>query len=645
MFKKMSVGTKLILSFLILSSITLIVGWISFGGANKLKESLLEVSTNRLPSVYGLELIHDASSIIQRVERNALLDLNKEEYDLQLKRLKDAWSRADKGWKIYEPLPRTSEEDVLWKQFIPAWRDWKNEHGKVIDLIAQEFKADVKVEAERYRNEARSISFGSGDDKLASSEDLLLKLIDLNEKIGEEQALYGESLATRIGTMSLLAPIIGVLLSLFLGIVISGYIRRNMNDVVGAVEEIAKGNLDVKIEWKSEDEIGRFADSFNQMVKGLQEYRDRLLSYSKELEISKARLDEAQHIAHIGNWDCDMLKNELIWSDEIYRIFGLVPQQLGIAYEEFINSVYPEDRELVIKSVNNALNENKPYDIDYRIVLPDGSEKVVHEQARVLCDEAGRPVRLAGTIQDVTERKRSEVKLAEQARELLRSNEELEKFAYVASHDLQEPLRTISSFTQLLARRYKGRLDTDADEFISFIVDGAARMQRLINDLLAYSRVDRGKDFVLTDCESVLSHVLDNLREAADESSANITHDLLPTITSDPTQMEQLFQNLIGNAIKFRRDEPPKVHISATKGKNEWHFSVRDNGIGITPDYFDRIFIMFQRLHGKNEYSGTGVGLAICKKIVERHGGRIWVESEKGKGSTFYFTIPVRGGK
>lgn len=368
-----------------------------------------------------------------------------------------------------------------------------------------------------------------------------------------------------------------------------------------------------------------------------------LVMAQKALQENEQRLKEAQNIAHIGNWDCDILKNELIWSDEIYHIFGLVPQQLGVAYEEFINSVHPEDRELVIKSVNEALHEKKPYDIDYRIVLPDGAEKVVHEQARIIFDENGNSIRMAGTIQDITRRKKDEEKLEEQAVELLRSNEELERFAYIASHDLQEPLRTISSFTQLIARRYKGKLDSDADEFISFIVDGASRMQGLINDLLTYSRVGtRSKDLAATDCEVVLSNVLASLREALDESGAVVTHDPLPTIAADPTQMEQLFQNLISNAIKFRGDEPPRIQISAERGKHEWLFSVQDNGIGIAPDYFDRIFIIFQRLHGKKEYPGSGIGLAICKKIAERHGGRIWLSSEKGKGTTFYFTIHDR---
>jgi len=218
----------------------------------------------------------------------------------------------------------------------------------------------------------------------------------------------------------------------------------------------------------------------------------------------------------------------------------------------------------------------------------------------------------------------------------------LEQFAHVASHDLQEPLRMVTNYVQLLAQRYKGKLDTDADEFIGFAVDGAIRMWKLINDLLIYSRVGMpGKELESADCEAVLNQSLNNLKVAIEEKGTVVTHDPLPTVMADNLQMGQLFQNLIGNAIKFRGNEPPRIHVSASRKGNVWTFSVRDNGIGIAPEYAERIFIIFQRLHGRKEYDGTGIGLAICKRIVERHGGRIWAESEVGKGATFYFTLPA----
>jgi PAS domain S-box-containing protein len=249
-------------------------------------------------------------------------------------------------------------------------------------------------------------------------------------------------------------------------------------------------------------------------------------------------------------------------------------------------------------------------------------------------------------IEDITERKRMEEKLEKILADFGRSNVELEQFAYVASHDLQEPLRMVTSFTQLLEKRYKNKLDRDADEFIGFIVDGALRMQSMINDLLQYSRIGtRGKPFIVTDFESILNQALINLKVTIEENNAIITHDPLPTLMADPSQMTQVFQNLLSNAIKFRSKEMPRVHVSAQKKEKKWIFSLRDNGIGIAPEFFEKLFILFQRLHSKSEYPGTGIGLAVCKKIVERHGGKIWVESETGKGSTFYFTIPVSQGE
>jgi signal transduction histidine kinase len=230
--------------------------------------------------------------------------------------------------------------------------------------------------------------------------------------------------------------------------------------------------------------------------------------------------------------------------------------------------------------------------------------------------------------------------LEQRIAELQRSNGELEQFAYVASHDLQEPLRMITGYTQLLAKRYKGRLDPDADSYIGFAVDGAKRMQALIEALLNYSRVGtRGKPKARTDCEAVLQNTLAGLQLAIQQSGAVVTHDPLPNVMADESQISQLLQNLIGNAIKFRNAESPRVHISCKRKSDAWLFSVKDNGIGIDPQYWERIFVIFQRLHTREEYAGTGIGLAICKKIVERHGGTIWVNSEANKGATFYFTL------
>jgi light-regulated signal transduction histidine kinase (bacteriophytochrome) len=245
-------------------------------------------------------------------------------------------------------------------------------------------------------------------------------------------------------------------------------------------------------------------------------------------------------------------------------------------------------------------------------------------------------------VRDITDRKRAERALEAKNEELARSNQELEQFAYVASHDLQEPLRMVSNYTQLLARRYRDRLDADANEFIDFAVDGAKRMQELIHDLLQYARVGtRGKEFRPMPAARIVADALANLTSAIEEAGAELVVDPLPMVTCDASQIAQVFQNLVGNAVEFRRPgQRPVVRISATRANGGWSFSVQDNGIGIERQYFDRIFQMFQRLHTRSEYPGTGIGLSLCKKIVERHGGRMRVDSEPGRGTTFAFTIP-----
>ena len=249
---------------------------------------------------------------------------------------------------------------------------------------------------------------------------------------------------------------------------------------------------------------------------------------------------------------------------------------------------------------------------------------------------------LGSQIGESIERQRAEQQLREASANLARSNTDLQQFAYVASHDMFEPLRMITSYLQLLTGRHNLHLDEQGREFVSYALDGAKRMQALINDLLAYSRVDsRGGSFEPTNCEQVLESATSNLKLALQESGAAVTHEPLPTVRADPVQLTQLFQNLLGNAMKFHGPEPPRIHIECERQNGEWIFSVKDNGIGIEPRNYDRIFVIFQRLHTRKEYSGTGIGLAICKRIVERHGGRIWVESAPGQGSTFCFTLPA----
>jgi PAS domain S-box-containing protein len=298
-----------------------------------------------------------------------------------------------------------------------------------------------------------------------------------------------------------------------------------------------------------------------------------------------------------------------------------------------------------LRSDEDALAQQIGTGIELIAQRKDGSEFPIELMLSPL--ESAEGILVTAAIRDITMRREAEAHLLEKVDELNRSNVELGQFAYIASHDLQEPLRMVASYTQLLSRRYKGKLDADADEFIAFAVDGASRMQRLIQDLLAYSRVGtKGQDLLDTSSEDAFSQALVNLRGAIEASGALVTHDPLPSVMADEMQLTQLFQNLVGNAIKYQGAGIPHVHISAAKyGAKKWTFSVQDDGLGIDSQYFDKIFGMFQRLHKREEFAGTGIGLAICKKIVERHGGIISVESQLGHGSKFSFALTASGEK
>jgi signal transduction histidine kinase len=264
-------------------------------------------------------------------------------------------------------------------------------------------------------------------------------------------------------------------------------------------------------------------------------------------------------------------------------------------------------------------------------VLKDSLARLAISVRRALQEKAQRD-----------QRQQAEQELARKAAELMRSNQDLEQFAYVASHDLQEPLRMIAAYTQLLSERYRGKLDAQADKYIAYAVEGALRMQTLIRDMLAFSRVGRnGVGSDPSDCNHVVEEALLNLKASINESAAVVVYNDLPVVAAERIQMVQLFQNLIGNAIKFRGKESPVIHVSAQRQGMLWEFAVADNGIGIAPEYKDLIFVIFQRLHARDEYAGNGVGLAICKKIVEHYGGRVWIESELGHGCTFYFMLPA----
>jgi PAS domain S-box-containing protein len=377
------------------------------------------------------------------------------------------------------------------------------------------------------------------------------------------------------------------------------------------------------------------------------------------LRSSRERLELAQEAARFGTFEWDIQKNIVTRSKNFDLLYGLPEGSMGSTFEAWEKKLHPADVGFVREQVQRALMDGGFY-TEFRIVWPDQSVHWMSARARVYFSNEGRPLRMVGVNYEITERKQLEQDL-EQARgqleqlveertselrtaveELKRSNRELEAFAYIASHDLQEPIRMVATYVQLLQNRYENKLDDDAREFIQFAREGSLRMKHLIDDLLSYSRIRRQPlELRPHSFEEIMDQSLLVLRDPLETSRAVVTHERLPSLVVDHSRIALLLQNLIGNAIKFRSEKPPRIHISAREGQDEWIFSVRDNGMGISPEYSQKIFSVFQRLHDRGVYPGTGMGLAVCRLIVEQHGGRIWVESEVGKGSTFYFSIPV----
>lgn len=434
------------------------------------------------------------------------------------------------------------------------------------------------------------------------------------------------------------------------GVMLARQITLPLDRLTRAAETFGAGDLTQRIKVKTGDEIERLANEFNQMAASLSDKEAQLHEYATELEQKVEERTRELHESEEKYRDLvEDLPDVVFAVDENGALTYLSPavesltgysasELMGRTFAEFL---HPEDLPGALENFLRTLSGQAIVD-ELRFFTKSGEMRWLRNSNKPIFLK-DRVVGVRGVFSDITERKGAEEALRQTMTDLERSNAELERFAYVASHDLQEPLRMVSSYTQLLEKRYKDKLDSDAHEFIDYAVGGAKRMQNLINDLLAYSRVGtRGKPFEPTDCETVLDATLANLDVAIRSSKAKVTHDPLPTVMADEGQLVQVFQNLISNAIKFHGKKPPRVHISAEQKDSDWVFSVKDNGIGIDPQYFDRIFIVFQRLH-REEYSGTGIGLAVASRVVHRHGGRMWIESQPGKGSTLYFTIPAKG--
>jgi PAS domain S-box-containing protein len=363
---------------------------------------------------------------------------------------------------------------------------------------------------------------------------------------------------------------------------------------------------------------------------------------AEALQLSEWRVRFTLDAANFGSWEMDLRTRRSFRSARHDAIFGYVEPIEEWTYARFLEHVIPEEREGVDDLFQKSLRPGGAWNFECRIGrASDGAIRWIWGYGKAVPDAYGLPSVMLGLVADITERKQAEAALARANEELIQANADLEQFGYSASHDLQEPLRSVMIYSELLAKRYGSKLDAEAMEIIGYLKGGATRMEMLVRDLLAYTQVKKMEVPEDSDAMQAMADTLANLANGIAESDARITYGELPQVPVHKVHLQQVLQNLIGNALKYRSDRAPEISIAAERRGAQWMFSVSDNGIGIDGEYRDRIFGLFKRLHSGKEYAGTGIGLAICQRIVERYGGRIWVSSEVGKGSTFYFTLPA----
>ncbi len=526
-------------------------------------------------------------------------------------------------------------------------RDLHTEHADHQFRVQRVFNLLAQGKLREAQAEIPGITTGHEDEECPVHAALERLMMAMEGFIGESVAAARRSKRTALVGMASVSGLV-LLVAMGLAVLISRSITRPLRLAMDVAGRIAEGERKPNIQVRSRDEVGLLLTALQEMSEAVAKAEEALEKRSEELARSNRASDErVKELNALYELSRIAERPEMTPRQVLQEAVALLPPAWrypdiacgrirfnGEVFETHPGAESPWRQSAAIRVGGQ---ERGCVEVCYLEEPPESDEGPFLKHERALIDA------LAGRLGLIIQRKEAEAALTRRTEQLARSNAELEQFAYVASHDLQEPLRMVSGYVKMLERRYKGQLDDDADDFIHFAVDGAERMAVLINDLLAYSRVTRrGKAFEPTDCETVMDEVLSNLEVAVTETGATVTHDPLPTVVADEVQLGRLLRNLIGNAIKYHGEAPPKVHVSAEQTGGGWQFAVRDNGIGIEPQYHQRIFAIFQRLHARDEYEGTGIGLAIAKKIVERHGGRIWMESEPGTGSTFYFTIPQR---
>ena len=384
--------------------------------------------------------------------------------------------------------------------------------------------------------------------------------------------------------------------------------------------------------------LSELATRYNALLKEV----GRVQALQVQTHESQERLAAAIAGANHGLWDWDIETGKVWYAPKFKELLSYDGHEAEFAdtIDSFKEHLHRDDKQDTWVAINKHTNDSEKFDVEARVRRRRGSHRWFRIRGAGVQNSVGKVVRMSGSITDVTERKKFEEALKQ-------SNHDLEQFAVIASHDLQEPLRKVASFCGLLQQEYSQQLDDDGRQYLDFAIDGASRMSTLVQDLLRYSKIGSGVSFDQNaDSDAAIKLAIENLGAAIADSKAKVTFDRLPELIAEPREIAQLFQNLIGNAIKYRSDAPPKIHVGVENKEEFWQFSIADNGIGIEPEFRDRVFQIFQRLHSRSEHSGTGVGLAICKRVIDQLGGKIWVEtnsdSEFGQGSTFFFTVPKK---
>jgi len=527
---------------------------------------------------------------------------------------------------------------------VAEWRAAVTDQGIAL-------RRDVNAGRATLQDLANYVASGEGRRRFAAIRALLQEGLAVEERLLAERQAEALEAGDRLKIVLIVGTVLAVVMSVALGFFLTADIAGPVTRLATVARNVADGNLNERVGLRRRDEVGVAAAAFDQMTDELQATilrsqaildtaAEGILGLDHEGRVTFANAAAAQLLgvpaaALVGRSAASWFEVTPPPSDTDGSD-GATPDAPTVR-----SAGAPPSTPTPIAAV---LRGGPATDGAADLVPGDDGNRCPVEFAVAPIKRDRDVVGAVLTFRDVTERRATQHALEERARELARSNADLEQFAYVASHDLQEPLRAIVSYLQLLERRYVAQLDERGQRYIGHAVEGGRRMQTLITDLLTYSRVGRrGTEFAPVEMASVFESAVFGLRVAIEESDALVTHDPLPTVNGDVTQLTQVMQNLLGNALKFRGEARPAIHVSAERQTGAWQFSVRDNGIGIAPEYRDRVFILFQRLHARDEYSGTGIGLAVCKKIVERHGGTLWVDSTPGGGSTFRFTLPDAG--